>query len=307
MKSTILLYGRLESSSRCWQLFQQEWSAVKCLSEWGRTALSTSVCINKLALWHFLGCCPQRLLQDLLRNFLSNAFPLGHAIPIPVFIFLKRHSVFPWVGGRIFDLYQIISFLYPDWKALYQISSESCQTEFLCCLLSDRSCSVPNPHLLLLTGFSERPPFTLNVVWAVQGPEEPYDWWPGATVGLVGREQPKQVSAPMKQCCMSFLEADELITSIGKSGIFQLQKQQNCQLWSYDLKHWQRMLWNCRGPGVVIIKQTQRQIRWYSWAAAVQEVLCGFCWKPTKEISNQLRKGFWAVIFPIVESKLFSW
>lgn len=78
-----------------------------------------------LTLWHFLGWSPQSLLQDLLRNFLSNAFPLGDMILIPVFIFLKRHSVFPWVGSRIFDLYQIISFLYSDWNGLYQISTEN--------------------------------------------------------------------------------------------------------------------------------------------------------------------------------------
>lgn len=49
-------------------------------------------------------------------GMLSIIFPLRDAIPpfpIAIFIFfLKRHSIFPWAGNRIFDLCQIVSFLY---------------------------------------------------------------------------------------------------------------------------------------------------------------------------------------------------
>lgn len=109
------------------------------------------------------------------------------------------------LGVEYLTYIRLFHFFIQTEMACIKLVQKICQTAFLCCLLSDRNCSIPKPHVLPWTGFSESPPhLEYAMVCAVQGPKEPYDWWPGATVRLTGRVEGKQVISSHKTMLYEF-------------------------------------------------------------------------------------------------------
>lgn len=208
------------------------------------------------SLWHFLGWNPWSLFQDLLGIFCQMLFHREMLFQYLFSFFWKdiQFSLGLEVGYLIYI--RLFNFFIQTETLCIKLVQNPVKQHFsaACCLTGAALYQIPISPCRL--GF-QKDPLTLNMPWSVlyrdqrshmTDDEEPQSGWRAG-------ERGNRLSVPMKQRCMSLLEANRLIISISKSDIFQLQAWQNCQLWSHDLKHWRRMLWNCRGPGMVVIKQ----------------------------------------------------
>lgn len=105
------------SSSGCWQGFQWKWPAGKHLAEQSWMLLPTGVSLPFLWLWSsvpFPWLESTEPLAGHAQEFCVNYLFFGRChSPFSnscFHFFLKRHSIFPWAGNRVFDLYQIVSF-----------------------------------------------------------------------------------------------------------------------------------------------------------------------------------------------------